>query len=112
MYFPRAQLLRTTGDLAKWNASLDALTLLTRETQRQMWSPARLKDGTETKYGFGWRIEEFEGHRNIGHGGATSGFSASLQRFPDDHIAVVLLTNTDEQIATVLARNVARFYFK
>jgi CubicO group peptidase (beta-lactamase class C family) len=77
-----------------------------------MWSPARLKDGTETKYGFGWRIEEFEGHRNIGHGGATSGFSASLQRFPDDHVAVILLTNTDEQIATVLARNVARFYFK
>jgi CubicO group peptidase (beta-lactamase class C family) len=110
--FSAGAIASTIGDLAKWNASLDAGTLLTAGTQREMWRPARLKDGTETKYGFGWRIEEFEGHRNIGHGGATSGFSASLQRFPDDHVAVILLTNTDEQIATLLARNVARFYFK
>jgi D-alanyl-D-alanine carboxypeptidase len=110
--FSAGAIASTTGDLAKWNASLDASTLLTRETQRQMWTPEQLKDGTETKYGFGWRIEEFEGHRNIGHGGATSGFSASLQRFPDDHLAVILLTNTDEQVATAIARNVARFYFK
>lgn len=110
--FSAGAIASTTGDLAKWNASLDAGTLLTSESKREMWNQARLKDGTGTNYGLGWRIEEFEGHRNIGHGGATSGFSASLQRFPDDQVAVILLTNTDEQIATAVARNVARFYFK
>jgi len=53
-----------------------------------------------------------EGHRNIGHSGSTSGFSASLQRYADDNLAVILLTNTDEQIATKLADKVAGFYFE
>ena len=76
-----------------------------------MWTPAKLNNGKLTKYGFGWFIESVEGHRNIGHGGATSGFSASIQRFPGDKLAVILLSNTDEQIATTLARHVAGFYF-
>jgi hypothetical protein len=53
-----------------------------------------------------------EGHKNIGHSGSTSGFSASIQRFPNDKLAVIILTNTDEEIATILARKIAGFYFK
>jgi CubicO group peptidase (beta-lactamase class C family) len=99
------------GDLARWNASLDAGALLNDETRKRMWTPAKLNDGSSIKYGFGWRIDQFEGHPNIGHGGSTSGFSASIQRFPDDHLAVILLSNTDEQIATTLARKIAALYF-
>jgi hypothetical protein len=71
-----------------------------------------LNNGAVTPYGFGWRIGEFQGHKNIGHSGSTSGFSASLQRFPDDRITVIVLCNSDEpNIATTLARTVAGFYF-
>jgi hypothetical protein len=52
-----------------------------------------------------------EGHKNIGHGGLTSGFSAAIERFPDDRLAVIILTNTDEEIATILAKKVATFFF-
>ena len=75
-----------------------------------MWTPGKLNNGSATKYGFGWRIEQTEGRLNIGHGGSTSGFSASLQRFPNENLAVILLSNTDEQIATTLARKVAAFF--
>jgi D-alanyl-D-alanine carboxypeptidase len=109
--FSAGAIASTIGDLVEWNKSLDAGTLLSEATRQQMWAASRLNDGTLIKYGFGWRIEDFEGHRNIGHGGATSGFSATLQRFPDDHLAVIILTNTDEQIATQLARDIAKFYF-
>lgn len=108
--FSAGAILSTIGDLAKWNASLDVGTLLSASTRRQMWTPAKLNDGASTHYGFGWRIDEFQGHTNIGHGGSTSGFSATLQRFPDDSLAVIILTNTDEQIATDLARQVAALY--
>ena len=97
--------------IATLNASLDSGTLLNSETRRQMWTPARLNNGAVTQYGFGWRIEQFQGHLNIGHGGSTSGFSATIQRFPDDELTVILLTNTDEQIAAALARKVAALYF-
>lgn len=109
--FSAGALLSTIGDLAKWNASLDTGGLLDARTRQQMWTPARLNNGTLTKYGFGWRIDQVDGHANIGHGGSTSGFSATIQRFPDDHLAIILLTNTDEQIATTLARQIATFYF-
>jgi len=109
--FSAGAIISTVGDLSRWNASLDAGTLLDAPTREQMWTPAKLNGGRATAYGFGWRIEQLNGHRNIGHGGSTSGFSASLQRFPDDHLAVIILSNTDEQIATTLARKIASFYF-
>jgi CubicO group peptidase (beta-lactamase class C family) len=109
--FSAGAIVSTVGDLAKWNASLDAGTLLDQRSREQMWTPASLRDGTVTNYGFGWRIEQVEGHPNIGHGGSTSGFSASLQRFPQDRLAVIILSNTDEQIASTLAKKIATFYF-
>ena len=101
--FSAGAIASTAGDLARWNASLDAGTLLHEPSRELMWTPARLEDGSDTQYGFGWRIDQWQGHPDIGHGGSTSGFSASLQRFPHDKLAVILLTNTDEQIASVLA---------
>ena len=110
--FAAGAIASTVGDLAKWNAALDGERLLTAASKEQMWTPAKLNDGKATKYGFGWNIDAVEGHKNIGHGGSTSGFSASIQRFPDDRVAVIILTNTDEQIATTLAKKVATFYFR
>lgn len=108
--FSAGALLSTVGDLARWNNALDGEQLLNAASKRAMWEPARLTDGTATQYGFGWRIETFEGHKNIGHGGSTSGFSATIQRFPDDKLAIIILTNTDEQIASTLARKIAHLY--
>jgi CubicO group peptidase (beta-lactamase class C family) len=110
--FSAGALVSTVGDLAKWNSALDGEDVLSMKSKQAMWQPAVLNDGTLTQYGFGWRIEAFGGHKNIGHGGSTSGFSATIQRFPDDKLAVIVLTNTDEQIATSLARKIARIYLK
>jgi CubicO group peptidase (beta-lactamase class C family) len=109
--FAAGAIVSNIGDLTKWNAALDCDAILNAASREQMWTPTKLNNGKLTKYGFGWFIESVDGHRNIGHGGATSGFSASIQRFPDDKLAVILLSNTDEQIATTLARHVAGFYF-
>src|SRR5258707_12620959 len=109
--FSAGAIASTIGDLAKWNAMLDRDDLLHSSTKDQMWTPAKLNDGKLTKYGFGWFVDSIDGHKNIGHSGSTSGFSASIQRFPKDKLAVILLTNTDEQIATALARHIATFYW-
>jgi CubicO group peptidase (beta-lactamase class C family) len=109
--FSAGAIASTVGDLAKWNGSLDADRLLNAASKEQMWTPVRLNDGKTRKYGFGWNVDALEGHKNIGHGGSTSGFSASIQRFPDDHLAVIILTNTDEEIATTLAKKVATLLF-
>lgn len=109
--FAAGAIVSNIADLTKWNAALDCDAILNPSSKKQMWTPTKLNNGTVTKYGFGWFIESVEGHKNIGHGGSTSGFSASIQRFPDDNLAVILLSNTDEQIATTLAKHIATFYF-
>jgi CubicO group peptidase (beta-lactamase class C family) len=109
--FSAGAIASTVGDLAKWSAALDGDRLLIAASKAQMWTPVKLNDGKTRKYGFGWNVDAVEGHKNIGHGGSTSGFSASIQRFPDDRLAVIILTNTDEEIATTLAKKVATLFF-
>src|SRR5436190_16786086 len=69
--FSAGAMVSTVGDLTKWNAALDGESLLTAASKKQMWTPNALNNGKPTKYGFGWYIESVDGHRNIGHGGAT-----------------------------------------
>ena len=84
--------------------------ILTAESKKAAWSPKHLNNGRATSYGFEWYIETVENRRIIGHGGSTSGFNASVQRFPEERLYVVLLTNTDETVGTMLVREVASFY--
>jgi CubicO group peptidase (beta-lactamase class C family) len=110
--FAAGAIVSNIGDLTKWNAALDGDAILNTVSKELMWTPTKLNNGKITRYGFGWYIDSVEGHKSIGHGGSTSGFSASIQRFPDDKVAAILLSNTDEQIATKLARHIATFYFR
>lgn len=109
--FAAGAMVSTVGDLARWSIALDGDVLLSTASKELAWSPQRLTNGKATKYGLGWYVEPLEGHRCIGHGGSTSGFSASIQKFRDETLCVILLTNSDESIATTLARRVAGFYF-
>jgi D-alanyl-D-alanine carboxypeptidase len=110
--FSAGALVSTVLDLAKWNAALDTDKLINRSTRERLWTPFRLTNGQLSSYGFGWRVDDYKGKHNIGHSGSTSGFSASLQRFPDDKLAIIVLCNSGEQnIATTLARGVADAYF-
>jgi len=110
--FSAGAIVSTVGDLAKWNAALDTDKLLNTSSRAPMWTAGKLNDGKECPYGFGWRIGQVNGHKNIGHSGSTSGFSASLQRFPDDKLTLIVLCNSDEpNIATTMAKTIATFYF-
>lgn len=86
-------LLSTVVDLAKWDAALSTDELLNRSTLEQMWTPARLRDGTSVEYGLGWMIKSAGGRRNIGHWGRNPGFIAGISRFVDDGLTVVVLCN-------------------
>jgi CubicO group peptidase (beta-lactamase class C family) len=111
--FAAGAIVSTVDNLARWNASLDAQKLLTAASEREMWTPLRFNNGKTRDYGFGWYLNPLQGHQNIGHSGSTSGFSASIQRFPADGLAVIVLTNSDEEgIATKVAKEIALLYLE
>ena len=105
--FSAGALVSTVGDLAKWNVALETETLLSAASKSAAWTPQKLNNGKPTTYGLGWCVDSVKDHKCIGHGGQTSGFSASVQRFPDDQLIVIVLTNTDGSVATALARGAA-----
>lgn len=109
--FAAGAIVSTVLDLAKWNAALDSDRLLSRSSRETLWTSFKLNAGKLSLYGFGWRVDDYKGRKNIGHSGSTSGFSASLQRFPQDKLAIILLCNSGEpNVATTLARDIADFY--
>ncbi len=111
--FAAGAIVSTVDDLAKWSAALDRRELLTAATEEEMWTPVKLADGKTRDYGFGWFLDPWRGHPNIGHSGTTDGFSASFQRFPKDGLVIILLTNSDESnIATKLAKELALEFLK
>ncbi len=116
--FAAGAIVSTTSDLAKWDAALTGTNFLKASSRELWWTPAQLNNGKSVEnkrhgepgsYGFGWFISTVNGHRNIGHTGITSGFSAANELFPDDHLAIILLSNTDEGVfAGDLANKLAR----
>lgn len=90
-------------DLFKWDQALYTEKLARKETLQQAFTPARLADGTGTGYGFGWWIDEYRGRKRMHHYGSTSGFRNIIQRFPEDHFTVIILTNRAEPEVTPLA---------
>jgi len=47
-------------------------------------------------YGLGWFIENYSGHRVVMHDGGVNGYLSSVTLLPQDHLGIVVLTNTDQ----------------
>jgi hypothetical protein len=60
----------------------------------------QLTNGLGTRYGLGVSVGMEGGHRSVSHGGEVSGFTAENVVFPDEHVAVVVLTNQDAVAAS------------
>jgi len=116
--FAAGAIVSTADDVAKWDAALLGKKLLKEPSQQLWWTPATLNNGKPVdnkrhgepgSYGFGWFISTVNGHHNIGHTGITSGFSAANELFPEDHLTIIILSNTDEGVfAGNLANKIAR----
>ena len=99
-------------DLAKWDAALYTEKLLKRPSFDLMWTPVKLKNGKVNKdgYGFGWFIDSRDGHRCIHHDGSWQGFETAIDRYVDDQMTVVVLTNLAGAEPGKISRHVAEMY--
>jgi len=91
--FGAGQLAMTAHDLALWNISVIKQSVLRPSSYKQQQTEVLLRNGTGTGYGLGVGIGTPGGHRNIGHGGAVSGYTTANRIYPDDSMAIVVFTN-------------------
>jgi CubicO group peptidase (beta-lactamase class C family) len=80
-------------DLAKWDAALDAHTLVSEADQREAWTPAVTTNGAPVGYGFGWFVDSASDGPRIRHYGETRGFTNAILKIPARRLTIVILTN-------------------
>lgn len=107
---PSGAFISSVLDLAKWDAALYSDEVFSAKERELMWTPVKLKDGSEKPYGFGWEVGKAGKHRQVKHAGTMIGFRSQLLRFPDDRLTIVVLTNATQAMPEKIASGVAAFY--
>lgn len=113
---PSGGFYSTSTDMIKWDRVLaEKKIILKKESWEMLWEPF-IKTSTDEKsksyYGFGWMIDEFGGHKFVGHGGANIGFRSYYTRFINDGLSIIIITNTDEANPVAITKALADYYFK
>jgi D-alanyl-D-alanine carboxypeptidase len=98
--FAAGELAMTASDLARWDISVIDQAVLKPASYRAQQTSMLLRNGTNTGYGFGVNVGTSNGRRLISHNGEVSGFTAQNSIYPDDHVAIVVLTNLDATSAS------------
>jgi hypothetical protein len=100
----------TVLDLARWDAALYTEIPLSAALKESSWTQATLTSGKKTEYGFGWQLDEVNGHRRVHHGGAWQGFTTQISRYVDDRLTVIVLTNLAGANPPRIADKIAGIY--
>lgn len=98
--YAAGQLAMSASDLALWDIALLQGKLLKPTSQSQLLAEARLSHGDGTHYALGLMVDRSpEGHARWHHSGGMSGFISVNRMYPEDGMALVVLTNGPGQAA-------------
>ena len=61
----------------------------------ETWQERTLNDGSISKYGFGWELDEYQGIKTVSHDGSWLAFRSAYIKFPTQKLTVVVLFNRD-----------------
>lgn len=98
----------TAGDMITWLQALNSGKVLSAQSYAELITPAKLNDGTPTRYGMGTIVaEDSHGLRYIGHNGGGFGYSSEARWYPEAKLAVVVLTNSEPDAITLTTEGMA-----
>ncbi|WP_273006700.1 serine hydrolase domain-containing protein [Chryseobacterium sp.] len=97
----------TADDLLKWDRALYGTTILSEKMKQLMFTSYN-----EQNFGYGFMINPFynQGHKLIAHDGGFFGAMTSLNRYTDDDLLVVVLSN-NQSPSYLLAYGLAAICF-
>ena len=111
-------------DLAKWDDALESHRLLSKDEMAAALTPVKLADGSQPHwpaepgednlnpgkpvlYGFGWFLDPYHNHTSMWHSGSTMGFRTMIDRFTEDKLTIIILSNRTDLDPTKLALQTA-----
>jgi CubicO group peptidase (beta-lactamase class C family) len=97
----------TAQDLARWIISLQHGDLLAKPDMNRLWTAGRLNDGKLGPWAIGWPVMQRSKHRVYM---PTGGSKVAIDVYPDDDLAIVVLTNLSWEEPVQLVEGIAAFY--
>ncbi len=95
---PAGAINSTVLDMAQWlrlqlgRGEYEGERLVSSDRIADTWS-SQIEVGGGIRYGMGWMLGDWQGHRVVEHGGNIDGYAAEVAMLPDDGLGYVLLTN-------------------
>jgi hypothetical protein len=105
--------LSTVGDLFRWNRALAGDAILSAEAKRKMWTPhVPENDAGTSYYGYGWAISRTPVNTTeISHNGSNGVFFAAFNRYVEQDVVVLAMSNTTDGRAQRTLPTVMRIVF-
>jgi CubicO group peptidase (beta-lactamase class C family) len=100
-------LFASITDMSRFMAALMTDKPLNADLRSAMWKPITLNDGKPGRFAVGWTVGQYRGRREVGHSGGPA--LSDTVYYPDDKLAVVVLTN-QRKLSPTLAHGVANFF--
>jgi D-alanyl-D-alanine carboxypeptidase len=111
--FAAGELAMNAADLARWDIAIIEHRLLSAASYRDLTTEILETSGVGTRYALGLDVVLESGRRLLRHSGEVGGFTASNSIYPDDGIALVVLTNEDATRASVsIADDLSKLLFE
>jgi CubicO group peptidase (beta-lactamase class C family) len=95
----------TVKDLYKWHRALQSNKFLSEQSLKAAY---QRENG---KYGYGWFSDSLYGRQRVSHDGNIHGYKSNLNRFPDDDLCVIALSNANNSLVGSIVRDVVNILY-
>jgi CubicO group peptidase (beta-lactamase class C family) len=100
------------SDLLKWDRALYQEKIITKEEKTLIFSSYKTKDGKETDYGFGWKIDSSQVYGKIvNHSGGWGGYISYIERHLDNDKTIILLQNNSTDKTIIPVKNTRKILY-
>lgn len=109
MFFACGDVVSTVGDLYLLDRAIQDGVLLNPQTVNEMQKPHY--NGKNTKYGYGLFLKNFFDRKSICHSGSVpSGYTSHFEKYVDDNLFIVVLSNNLEKYTFLLLKDFGGTY--
>lgn len=102
-------LFTTVEDEAKWLMNYEHGKVGGKDLLQRMYSQGILNNGKKITYAFAINMGEYNGWKEIGHGGGDAGFRTYATRFPEQQLGIIIFSNLSSFNSYGMAKLVGRY---
>jgi CubicO group peptidase (beta-lactamase class C family) len=95
----------TVEDLYKWHRALQNGKFLSKASLEVAYKKDR------GNYGYGWFTDSLYGRPRVSHDGNISGYKSNINRFPEENLCVIALSNANNSLVGGMVRNLVNIAY-